>query len=422
VHTKRESCRLCLSPDLKQVVQLLPVPVGEKYADSKEKVAESVRYPVDLYWCESCGCVQTLDDLDPDFLWSDYTYLSGQTQGIVDHFNEFAHAAIDKYALCAEQLVMDIGSNDGTLLRAFKEKGMRVAGVDPATELAQQATTNGIPTLPECFSELSAQKVLDEHGKASFISAFNVFAHSADMVGMIKGIDLLLEGEGVFAFEVQYLMDILDKKLLGTIFHEHMIHHSLSSLSKFFATYGMKLVDVERVNIQKGSIIGYVARDGSKWERQQAVTDLLQLEDERKLTEFSTVHTMELWLREQRKRVESLKQEWKQADLTVCGYGAARSGPTLAIQLGLEHVMSYLLDNHSMKVGKFAPFEALEVRPTATLSAQEQDVVVVLAWIHTKGIIRQHLDYLEEGGQFLALYPEVTLIDKSNVESFIGSQ
>ncbi len=422
MHTKRETCRLCLSSELKRVVELLPVPVGEKYADSKEKVAESVRYPIDLYWCESCGCVQTLDDLDPDFLWSDYTYLSGQTQGIIDHFNAFADAAINKYGLQADQLVMDIGSNDGTLLRAFQEQGMRVAGVDPATELAQQATANGIPTLPECFCEDSAQQVLDQHGKAAFISAFNVFAHSADMVGMIKGIDLLLEKEGIFAFEVQYLMDILDKKLLGTIFHEHMIHHSVSSLSKFFASYGMRLVDVERVNIQKGSIIGYVARNESSWEPQPSVAEILQLEDVRKLTDFSTVHALELWLREQRTLVESLKQTWKQEGLTVCGYGAARSGPTLAIQLGLEQVMSYLLDNHSMKVGKFAPFEALEVKPTAELSAEEQDVVVVLAWIHTKNIIRQHLDYLEGGGKFLALYPEVTLVDKDNVEQFVGTK
>ena len=347
---------------------------------------------------------------------------SGQTKGIIDHFNEFGLATTSTFCLGVDQLAVDIGSNDGTLLRVFKNAGMRVTGVDPATEIAAAATAAGIPTIPACFNTDTAKSIVEQQGHASLVTAFNVFAHSDDMIGMLEGINHLLNKDGIFAFEVQYLRDILEKKLLGTIFHEHMIHHSVTSLETFFSRVGMQFIKIERVNIQKGSIIGYVARIGSKWTPDASVQSIKATEAEKQLLEFKTVNAFEVWLDEQRSALKTIRDGWNAKKLHVCGYGAARSGPTLAIQLGLEGLMEYLLDDHPMKIFKFAPFEGLQVVPTTELMTRRPDVSIILAWIHTKNIIRQNLQYLKEGGVFLALYPRIQVVDNSNVESFLGNE
>ena len=175
---------------------------------------------------------------------------------MVQHFKEYADKIVNKYKPKKNSLVIDVGSNDGTLLGFFKNYGLKVLGVDPAKEIAQKATLNGIKTLPEFMNTELSQSIKKKYGLAKIITANNAFAHLDDLIGMLESIKALMSPEGIFFFEVSYLLDVIQKVLLGTIFHEHHSYHSLKPLIKFMNRFNMEIIDVERITIQGGSLIG----------------------------------------------------------------------------------------------------------------------------------------------------------------------
>src|SRR3989338_826736 len=285
----RETCRLCESKDVTLAVKLNPIPLAEKYTSQSSEAKNVPLYPIDLYMCKTCSHVQLLDVIHSDHLWENYTYHSGQTKGILDHFQVISQAIISKYHPNSSSLIIDIGSNDGSLLRCFKNSGYRVHGVDPAKEIAKKATDSGIETTPYILNAEVAESIRKKYGSAAVVTAFNVFAHADDLGAMTDAIRSLLNEDGIFVFEVQYLLDIVEKVLIGTIFHEHMSHHSLKPMVQFLNKHGLELIDVERVTIQKGSIIGFAQRKGGPHKISLSVYDLLELEKKCELDQLQTL-------------------------------------------------------------------------------------------------------------------------------------
>lgn len=418
IHSKRLTCRLCEAANPKRVLSLRPVPVGEHYSDNKPSEKEQ-RFPIDLYHCETCGAVQTQDDIASDFLWDGYTYFSGQTRGIVEHFQDFVQFFKTSYGVFSSNHVFDIGSNDGSLLKCFQAEGCSVYGIDPSDIVAAVAEKSGIHTFIGLFSEAVISSFPAEYQAADIITAFNVFAHSPDMLGMIKGVKQMLKPDGIFCFEVQYLGDIIERKLLGTVFHEHMIHYSVTAAKNFVEAHDMKLISFTRNPIQMGSIIFFCAHQGSKHQPNSTIEILLGQERDAGLVDGNWGEEFSDFIAQQRDRVRRYREIWKEHDFKVVGYGAARSGPTLAIQFGLENCLEYVLDDHPLKCGKYGIFEAIEVHPTQELYTVKPDVAVVLAWIHTKKIIKNNIDYLKSGGRFIALWPEVAEVTIDNLDSWL---
>lgn len=410
----RDTCRLCDSKDVKLVVKLNPVPLAEKYTSSSEEARKAPKFPIDLYMCTDCAHVQLLDVIDSTDLWSDYTYHSGQTKGIVQHFQDVSQKIISKFSPKPGSLVIDIGSNDGTLLRCFKNAGYKVHGIDPAKEIAEKATASGIETTPALFTSEVARKIKEKYGTASVITAFNVYAHADNLGDMTDGIRALLADEGVFVFEVQYLMDIVDKVLIGTIFHEHMSHHSLKPMIQFLNTHDLELIDAERVTIQKGSIIGVAQRKGGPRQVSPVVGEMLKLEEQCNLDKLIVMEDLNQRIEKNREVARNLVKEWKDKEYTVSGYGAARSGPTLMAQFEFEDAIEYIFDDHPQKVNRFSPGNGVPVVPTAELMKKKPDVVIILAWIHARAIIEKSNDYLNAGGKFVVCTPDVRVIDKDN--------
>ena len=323
----RTSCRLCDSKDVELVIKLEPIPLSENYTSDSETGKNADRYPVDVYMCAMCGHVHQLDVVDSKSLWENYTYFSGEAKGMPEHFRQVAAKVMDVYKPPAGSLVVDIGSNDGSLLKPFKEAGHRVLGIDPATEVARQATAAGIETIPELMSLPLAQQVRGKHGPAQVVCMFNAFAHADNMGEVADSIRTMLAPDGVFVFEAQYLLDIIDRVLIATIFHEHMSHHSVKPLVGFLERHGMELIDIERVPIQHGSIIGVVQLKGGKRKVNDSVRQILELEASRKLDKVETLKKFADRVRQLRASTERLVKSWKQSKATVAGYGAARSGP-----------------------------------------------------------------------------------------------
>jgi len=410
----RETCRLCGSKHVERVLKLEPIPLSENYASNAETGRQVARYPVDLYMCRACGHVQQLDVVDSKSLWENYTYYSGEAKGMPEHFAQVAAKTLATYRPAPGSLIIDIGSNDGSLLRCYKEAGHRVLGIDPATAIAQKATEAGIPTIPQLMSRALAKNIRVEHGPAQIVCVFNAFAHADNMDELTDAIRVLLAPDGLLIFEAQYLVDIVEKVLIATIFHEHMSHHSVKPLIPFLDRHGLQLIAVERVEIQHGSIIGVAQVKGGGRAREATVDGLLQLEAKLKLDDIDTLRGFASKVAQLREQTTRLVRKWKSSGASIAGYGAARSGPTLIAQLGLTGALDYILDDHPQKVNRYTSGDGIPIVRAEELVRRMPDYVVILAWVHAEKIIRSNPDYLEKGGRFVVLCPETRVLGKED--------
>lgn len=413
---KSNICRICKSDKIKIAFNLGSIPLGENFFFKKKHALNSKKYPLTICWCKNCKNIQVREIIDPKILWKKYTYISGQTNAILKHFSNFAQKVIKRFRLTKNDLIIDIGSNDGSLLKFFKKKKIRVLGVDPAKSIVKIANKNKIKTLEGLFDEKISKKIKKKYSSAKIITAFNVFAHTENLIGMLKAVKNLLEQRGTFIFEVQYLDDIYKKKILGTFFHEHMYHHSVTSLNNFFKNYDMKLFRVERVNIQKGSIIGYVSKD-DKIKVESSVKKFLDYEKNIKLFHYSRLKKFKEYILHQRGKILKIIKYYDKKG-QIAGYGAARSGPILAINFGIDKYISYIFDDHKLKVNKYSSFNGLKVIPTIDLLKLMPNLCVILAYLHSKKIIRANKEYLKKGGKFLILHPKIMLITKKNMKLY----
>jgi SAM-dependent methyltransferase len=408
--TRRKTCRLCEGGRLELVVPLAPTPVAEKYVTREELDQETPVYPLDLHLCLDCGHVQLLDVVDPEFLFDDYTYESGSTKQIVQHFDKTVEAACARYHPAPNSLVVDVGSNDGSLLRCFQKRGLRVLGIDPASEIAKKATQSGIPTIAQFLNLDLARRLKKEHGPAAVVCAFNVFAHADNLGGMADAIREMLAPGGVFIFEVSYLLDILDHMLLGTIFHEHVSYHSVKPLASFLRRHGMELVDIQRVGIQGGSIIGTAQLAGGGLAAGPMVGELLELERARGLDRAETLKEFAAQLGQVKEELGGLMADLKKQGKSVWGYGAARSGTTLIAQMNLGKVISHIVDDSPAKQNKFSPGDHIPILPSKALAEQKPDYAFILAWVHARQIIENNRGYLQQGGRFIVCFPKIQVV------------
>ncbi|QCI63168.1 class I SAM-dependent methyltransferase [Phreatobacter stygius] len=410
--TRRTSCRLCDSKNVERVVNLEPIPLSENYTTDPSVAAQAPRFPIDVYMCADCGHVQQLDVIDPKFLWDSYTYYSGEAKGMPEHFGQMSDKFIRKAEPPAGALVIDIGSNDGSLLKPFKNAGYRVLGIDPAKDAAQRANDAGIPTITSLMTLDLAKKIREEHGPAHIICAFNVFAHADDLGEIAECVRIMLAPDGLFFFEAQYLMDIIDGVLIATIFHEHMSHHSVKPMVRFLDQHGLELVAAERARIQHGSLIGTVQLKGGGRPVEASVQQLVALEDERRLDDLDVLRAFDAKLKQLREQTAGLASKWRNEGKTIAGYGAARSGPTLIAQLGLAGTIDFIVDDHPQKVGKLASGDGIPIVPTAELLKRMPDYAVILAWVHSQKIIESNQEYLNNGGHFVVLCPETRVVGR----------
>jgi len=416
IFKNNQRCVLCNSKNLKTLKKLKPVPLGDQYFNSIKKSKKHYFVPMTILMCNQCSNVQVKEIIDPKFLWKDYTYLSSQTKAIVNHFKEFSNLTIKKFNLNKDDLVIDIGSNDGSLLKFFKNKKIKVLGVDPAPNVAKIAEKQGIKTLVSLFNKKITNKISKFFPKPKMITAFNVFAHTDQMIDLIKNIKKISDKKTVFIFEVQYLDDILKKKILGTFIHEHISHYSITSLNNFFRDHGFVFFDVIRVNIQKGSIIGFVSLDNDK-KQSTRIKKLLTLEKKNGLNKSKKISKFFEFVDQNKYKVSKIINKEKLNKISA--YGAARSGALFTENYEFGKKINFIFDDHYLKVKKYSPINSAKVLPSKKLSIKNTSLCAITAYLHAKKIVRNHKAFLMEGGKFLILHPKVMLLDINNYKNFI---
>jgi 2-polyprenyl-3-methyl-5-hydroxy-6-metoxy-1,4-benzoquinol methylase len=408
-------CRLCLSKNLKVAFKFSSMPLGEKYFKSKKKAINQKKFPQSIGWCPQCNNVQVQEIINLNLLWQNYTYLSSQTKAIINHFKDFSSNIIEKFKLTNKDLVIDIGSNDGSLLKEFKKNKINVLGIEPARNIAKIAKKNGVNTINDFFGLKLSKHLKKKYNQAKVITCFNTFAHSEKLREIVHGVKNTLASDGIFIFECQYLADIYKNKILGTFFHEHLYHHSVTSLKKLFESYNMELFDVKKTNIQKGSIIGFASNKNS-FKICKNVNLFLKKENYIGLKNFKLLKNFKRYIDDQKDKCSKILNNKK---LIIAAFGSARSGPTLAFNFGINKRLKAIFDDHPLKINKHSTLNGLPVYPTKKLNELMPDVCVILAYLHSKKIIEKNIKYLKNGGNFLLIYPKPKLINFKNFRKYI---
>ena len=409
----RNSCRLCLSKEIEMAVNMGKSPISEKYV-KKENLENIIpKVSLNLYFCKNCSHVQLIDVVNPDFLWADFTFKTARDIKLINHFKDYVERVINVQQINDEDLILDIGSNDGTLLQCFKDKGFQnILGVDPASQIVDQANLSGIKTIKGYFNLELANKISNTNGKAKVITANNVFAHMDDLRGMLEAIKFMMNEESIFVFEVSYLLDVVKKMLIGTIFHEHLSYHSIISLKQFLNSFNLDIIKVERGPEQGGSIICYAKIKKQSNRIHNSVFELIELEKKEKLDKIETIQKMNDQLIDLKNELNKIIKKIKHENKTISGFGAARSGTTFLSYFGIGNHIDYLYDDNKEKHFKFSPGDQIEVLPTKDINENKPDYLIILAWIHADIIISKNQNYLENGGAFLRFFPKIEIIKK----------
>lgn len=410
--TRKSACRLCGSRALELVLPIRPSPIGDAFVGADRLPEKQELFPLDCFLCGDCGHLQNVDVVDPEILFRDYTYRTSVSLGLVEHFRNYARSAVAGLAISEGSLVVEMGSNDGSLLKAFQAEGMRVQGIDPAREIAQTATDQGIPTLPDFFSSEIAAQILAERGHAALFCANNVFAHIDNLSDVASGIRALLAPDGVFVFEVSYIVDMIDNMVFDTIYHEHVSHHALLPLEAFLNRHGLTLFDVLRTGTKGGSIRGFAQHLAGKRARSP---QLLALMDEEARRGIARPEIYRGWFDaiEQRKRaVLAFLDAARLAGKKVAGYGASTTTTTLLYHFELASRLAFIVDDNPLKQGRFSPGAHIPVLPSDELATRKPDIVVILAWIYAEPIITRNGGFVDGGGTFLVPLPVPTVIDR----------
>ena len=410
---RRSDCRLCASERLTPVLSLTPTPPANAFVVPADLDQPQDVFPLDVYFCEACSHVQLLDVVNPEILFADYVYASGTSPVFVQHFKDYASYVAQRFVgVELKGLTLDIGSNDGTLLRQFKDLGMDVLGIDPAQDIAARATANGIETWSEFFTLDTAQRIVTNKQRARIITANNVFAHADDLRAIVEAIKKVLAPDGVFVFEVSYLSDVIEKTLFDTIYHEHLAYHSVKPLATFFQSQGMHLLAVERVSSHGGSLRGFVQFADGPFEGNRSVAEFISDEQSAGLHEAKTFQVFGDKINQVKAELLDILMGLKRQGKTLAGFGAPAKATTLMYHFGLgPDVFDFIIDDSPLKQGLLTPGLHIPVISSEALYTEPPDAVVILAWNFADPIRRNHTKYLKQGGRFIVPLPTIEIYE-----------
>jgi len=408
----RTTCRLCEGADLEHVLHLTPTPPGNNFLRADQLDEPEPTYPLELYFCKTCFHVQLGHVVRPDLLFrSDYFYVSGTSSSFVDHLRDYTKEVVRRFNLQPGSLIGDIGSNDGTCLRFFKEAGMRVLGIDPAANLAKRATEAGIETLAEFFDAECGRRLRERYGPAAFVTSHNACAHIDDLAGVLEGVKHWLVDGGLFGIEVGYLLDVYQNTLFDTIYHEHLDYHSVAPLDRFFASRGMQLVSAERVRPQGGSIRLIARKSQDSRVARTGVDPLIDLERSAGLHRADTFRAYQERIDGVRAGLSKLVRGLKAEGKSIAAFGAPTKSTTLLTQLDLgDGLLDFIVDDNPLKQGLFSPLFHIPVLAPAEVYQRRPDFLVILAWNFAEPIMQKHARYRAEGGRFILPLPEPRIV------------
>jgi len=403
-------CLICQT-EIGPFISFGDMPIANGFL-TPDQFGDEYFFELKVSFCPVCAMVQLAEQPEREKMFHEnYAFFSSTSTRMTQHFERFAKDVISAYLKSSDPFVVEIGSNDGIMLRNFARLGIRHLGIEPSKNVAQVAIDQGILTTTEFFDESLARRIVAEHGKVDAFLGANVMCHIPYLHSVAAGISYLLKQKGVMIFEDPYLGDIIEKTSYDQIYDEHAFYFSVASVSYLFKQYGLEIIDVQPQSVHGGSMRYVISHQGEypiaeTVRDQQAKEEILKLKDEltyanfRRNIEFSRDNLMGL--------LRGLKQDGKR----VVGYAATSKSTTVTNYCGItSDLVEFISDTTPIKQGKFSPGAHIPVRPYEEFRADYPDYALLFGWNHAKEILAKEQAFREAGGKWIAYVPEVQVFE-----------
>ncbi len=402
-------CRFCKSPLTNSFVNLGVSPLSNAYLKEKDIHRMEPFYPLHAYVCGKCLLVQLPAYETPENIFSDYAYFTSYSDTALKHANDYVVKMVERFGLDSNTQVVEIASNDGYLLKNFKEKGIPVLGIEPAANVAESAVAAGIPSIVKFFGVKTAEEVVAEHKQADLLVGNNVLAHVPDLNDFVKGLKVLLKPDGVITMEFAHVMRMMNERQFDQIYHEHFCYFSFATIKKVFAKSGMFLFDVEELSTHGGSLRIYACHDDDSSKTiEPSVNKMLSKEEDAGLTQLECYSSFAEKVNEIKRKLWSFIIKAKSEGKSLVGYGAPAKANTLLVYCGIgSDFIDYTVDLNTYKQGRFLPGTHIPVYHPDKIKETKPDFLLIMPW-NIKDEIMEQTSYIREwGGKFVILIPEV---------------
>ncbi|MBL7217736.1 MAG: class I SAM-dependent methyltransferase [Desulfobacteraceae bacterium] len=400
-------CKIC-NNDLETVISFGEMPISNRFVS--DVTADEFLYDLSLGFCPECFMVQLEECVGPAMMFNeDYAYFSSISKAMEGHFGEMAKEIMDVVSDKPQPFVVELGCNDGIMLKHVAERGIPHLGVEPSANVAARAREKGVHVLEDFFNATSASEIKNRYGKADVICGANVMCHIEDINSVFEGVSVLLKPDGVFFFEDPYLADIIKKASFDQVYDEHVYYFSGLAVSELAKRHGLQLVNMVPHEVHGGSMRYYLSK-GSKNRVTKNVEIFLAAE------KTLNLHVLDGYILF-RERVDKICSDFKQALLRIkaegkkiAAYGATSKSTTLLIysKIGPD-LIDYVSDTTPTKIGKYTPGTHIPVKSHGHFIRDSPPYTVLLAWNHKREIFEKEKKYREKGGKFITFFPEVII-------------
>ena len=405
-----KKCRICSSNNLKMILDLGEQPPSNSFINKNELNSLESKFPLRLFWCKDCYLVQLLDIVDKEYLFKNYFYMTSASKPIVEHFKKYAQDVFQEFLQKDDSFVVEIGSNDGSLLKEFKKLGASILGIEPATNLSELANQSNITTKNTFFSSQVSKEIIKSR-HASVVIANNVIAHIEDLQDLMSGIKTLIGNHGVFIFEVPYLVDLIKNLEFDTVYHEHLSYFSILPLLKLVKQFGLEIFDIRKQSVHGGTLRIFVSKQNN-FEVSSSIDDFINSEYELGLDKNLIYDSFSEKIKKLKIQLKELLVELKKENKSLFGYGASAKGNVLLNYCKIDNsILDFIIDTTPTKQGKYTPGTHIPVySPDKILDEGDGSIALLLAWNYKSQILAKENQFRANGGKFLLPIPQPELI------------
>ncbi|MDR3733948.1 MAG: class I SAM-dependent methyltransferase [Acidobacteriaceae bacterium] len=410
-------CRVCGAGNLEPFLDLGDQPHCNSLLSPDHLDQAEPKYPLRVCFCPVCTTVQIDHTVAKEEMFGDYLYVSGTTETLHRHFQDTTDRLVSRLHLDPGDLVVDIGSNDGTWLGCYKPYDIDALGVEAARNLATMANQAGLHTLNCFFNEKAAESILAAHGPAKLVTAAGVFFHLEELHSATAGVARLIGPDGVFCVQAIYLGEILAHTEFDNIYHEHLTYWTVRSIGDLFARHGLEIFSAQLLPIHGGSLELLVAARGRR-SIDPSVRAMLAAERAGGYHQLATYQAFADRVWQMRERLLTILADFRDRGLTVYAFGAPAKGATLLNSFGISvDMVPFAVERNPLKIGKVIPGARIPIIDEAT--AAPPDAYLVLPWNFLTEFLQKKRDYIMSGGKFIVPVPEPIVIDAGNFDAHV---
>jgi hypothetical protein len=407
---KNKTCRYCGSTKLTRFLSLGDQPPSNSFI-SPDKIKFEKRYPLDVYLCQSCFLVQLIDVVPAEIIFDEYLYLSSSSKALKEHYANLAKMLTKRFKLKSGDVVVDIGCNDGILLEGYTLPGLVRLGVEPS-KVAEIAIAAGFEVYKSFFGLKSSQTIVKKHKTAKIVTATNVFAHVDDIASFVAGLPTLLGNDGVFIIEAPYLIDLIDKTLFDTIYHEHLCYLSLTPMVPFLSRFGLEVFDIERVPFGASgpAIRVYIQNKTGKQMVKKTVKKMLDDEKKWGIGDIEKYLQYAQKIEKVKNNVLKLVEKIKLSGAKLGGYGAPAKGNTLLNYFGFTpNMLLCIAETNKVKQGLLTPGSHIPIVSEEEFIRIMPEYALLLTWNYLDFFLKKS-EYIKKGGKFLVPLPKPKIV------------